>query len=384
MTEREAVIALNMVPGIGAIMVKHVKERFGSCAAAFDASEADLSAVPLIGPARSRIFFRSMHEADYAGEIARAARNGVALTTWDDPAYPAELLKIPDPPLVFYSRGDMAALSRPCISMIGTRRASIYGSETARRFAYQLAGAGYTVVSGLAHGIDTESHRGALQAHGTTVGVLGGALNCFYPKENTGLAKEMVENGGAVITEYPFGREPDRQTFPMRNRIVSGLSKGVLVIESPLNGGTMITVKLALEQGRPVMAVPGRVDSPSSQGCHRLIREGARLVTNADEVLEELNDLFTGMGARRPDVPGLGKVAPRASEDRPRAVLSPEERSVFSLLTPEGVGVDELVRRSGLDAGRVGAILIGLQIKRLARSLPGCRFASAAGAAGLG
>lgn len=383
MTEREAVIALNMVSGIGAILVKRLKERFGACAAAFEASEAELAAVPLIGPSRARSFYRSMRESDYAGEIARAERNGVALTTWDDPAYPAELLKIADPPLVFYSRGDMAALSRPCISMIGTRRASIYGGETARRFAYQLAGAGYTVVSGLAHGIDTESHRGALQAHGTTVGVLGGALNCFYPKENTGLAKEMVAGGGAVITEYPFGREPDRQTFPMRNRIVSGLSKGVLVIESPLNGGTMITVKQALEQGRPVMAVPGRIDSPSSQGCHRLIREGARLVTNVDEVLEELNDLFTGMGTRRPVAPGTDKAPPKVAEGRPRAVLSPEERSVFQLLTTEGVGVDELVRRSGLDAGRVGAILIGLQIKRLAKSLPGCRFATTAGA-GLG
>ena len=266
--------------------------KFGSFPAILSAGEQALRTVPTIGPERARRFYEAFCQLSLEKEIERAERLKVQLVTWVDPEYPPLLKAIADPPPVLYVRGDVSALSRPSVALIGTRHPTVYGRESARKFGYQLAGSGYSIVSGLAVGIDTESHTGAVQAKGITVGVLGGALDRFFPKENEALARQMIENGGAVISEYPFGRSPDRQTFPMRNRIVSGLSKGILVIEAPLGSGTLITVDQALEQGRLIMALPGRIDSPSSRGCHRILREGARLVTTADEVIEELQDLF--------------------------------------------------------------------------------------------
>ena len=374
MTERDALIAMNRVTGLGAITAKRMAARFGSLAAVFEASESDLLAVAGIGPDKAHQFWSDLRQMRADDELARAAKKGVRLITWVDPGYPALLKQIADPPLVLYVAGAVEALDRPAVAIIGTRRPTVYGRECARRFGFQLAGAGYTVASGLALGIDTEAHTGAVQAKGVTVAVLGGALDCLFPKENAGLARAMIECGGAVVSEYPFGRQPDRQTFPMRNRIVSGLCKGVLVVEAPLNSGTMITVGQALDQNRNVMAVPGRIDSPASQGCHKLLREGARLVTHADEVIEELQDLIAGM-RRTSEAPHAepGRTVPVARP--PESVLTPEERAVLAQLDVDGVPVDEVVRSSGLDAGRVNALLVGLQIKRQVRVLPGGRVA---------
>jgi DNA processing protein len=359
---------MNRVSGLGAITAKRMVERFGSFAAVFEAAESDLLSVPGVGPEKARSFASDLKGARSDDELETASKKGVTLVTWVDEGYPALLKQIADPPLVLYVAGAVSALDQPSVAVIGTRHPTVYGRETARRFGFQLAAAGYVVVSGLASGIDTEAHIGAVQAKGRTVAVLGGALDRLFPKENSGLARDMVAKGGAVVSEYPFGREPDRQTFPMRNRIVSGLCKGVLVVEAPLNSGTMITVSQALDQNRSVMAVPGRIDSPASQGCHRLLREGARLVTTVDDVIEELQDLLAGMkrseekrrapsesvGVRQPEVP-----------------LSPEERRVMALIEDEGALADELVRDSGLDAGTLNAVLVGLQIKRLIRLMPG-------------
>lgn len=380
MTEREALVALNLIPNMGAITAKRIAERMGSFVAALQASEKDLLAVPSIGRERAYAFAAAFRDVSPDAEIARADRLHVRLLTWVDSDYPPLLKQIADPPFVLYLRGEAEVLSRPSVAIIGTRHPTVYGRETARKFGYQLAGAGYTVVSGLATGIDAEAHTGAVLSGGATVGVLGGALDRFFPRENENLARKMVKGGGAVISEYPFGRAPDRQTFPMRNRVVSGLCKGVIVVEAPLASGTMITVGQALDQNRVVMAVPGRVDSPASQGCHRLLREGARLVTTADEVIEELQDLMGAMGRNPPGVPAVKETAARRAsaakkEGRPAPVLSPEERAVFGLLTEEGLSVDAVVRASGLDAGRAGSILVGLQIKHLAKALPGGRVA---------
>ncbi len=377
MTEREALVAMNMVTGMGAITAKRLLERMGSFAAALKATEAELAAVPSLGEVKARQFAQDFRTVAFEAEMARAERLHVRLVTWVDPDYPPTLKQIADPPLVIYLRGAVEALNNTCVAIIGTRHATVYGRETARRFGFQLAGAGYTVVSGLATGIDAEAHTGAVQAKGKTVGVLGGALDRFYPKENEALARSIVQNGGAIISEYPFGRAPDRQTFPMRNRIVSGLSKGVLVIESPLTSGTMITVNQALEQNRVVMAVPGRVDSPASQGCHRLLREGARLVTNADEVIDELQDLTACMRRETLSATKPADETPPSepASARPKPVLTEEERRVYELLTAEGNAVDEIVRASGIDTGKASSILIGLQIRRLAKALPGGRVA---------
>jgi DNA processing protein len=364
-TERDALIVMNRVAGLGAITVKKMAERFGSLGAALGMSEGELSGCPGIGAEKARRFCEDFRRLTADEEVERAEKKDVKLVTWVDEGYPEPLKQIADPPLVLYVAGTVEALSRPSVAIVGTRRASVYGRESARRFGYQLASAGYTVVSGLALGIDTEAHTGAVQAKGCTVAVLGGALDCLYPQENKTLARSIMDSGGAVVCDYPFGRQPDAQTFPMRNRIVSGLCKGVLVVESPLKSGTLITVNQALEQGRCVMAVPGRIDSPSSQGTNRLIREGARLVTTADEVIEELQDLMT---CARPAVEKKDVEAAR-----PEAPLSPDERVVMAVIEAEAVSIDEVVRGSGFDAGKVNALLVGLQIKRLVRSLPGGR-----------
>ena len=366
MTEREALIALNRVPGIGAVTVKRMQQAFGSAAAIFDASAGDLAQVYGIGPDRAAAFHRDFRAARFDDELARAERLHVTLVTWADPAYPAVLKEIADPSLVLYVAGDPAALAGTAVAVIGTRQASVYGRETARRLGYQLAAAGFVVVSGMARGIDTEAHTGALQAKGRTVAVLGGALDCIFPQENEGLARQMAAEGGAVVTEYPFGRQPDRQTFPMRNRIVSGLSRGVVVVEAPLNSGTMITVGQALDQNRTVMAVPGRVDSPNAAGCHRLVREGARLVTCAGDVAEELRELLPPRPRR-----GTAAAVPAAAAPAPpQPVLAEDERRLIALLDEER-HVDFLIRTSGLAAGRVNALLVGLQLRRLVTLLPG-------------
>lgn len=370
MNDREALIALNRVPGIGSVMVRRMQEAFGSVAAIFKASASDLAHVYGVGLDRANDFYREFRTVRYDDEMARAERLNVKLVTWVDEAYPAVLKEIADPSLVLYVAGDPAALSGTAVAVIGTRQASVYGRETARRLGYQLAAAGYVVVSGLARGIDTEAHAGALQAKGLTVAVLGGALDCIFPKENEGLAREMATAGGAVVSEYPFGRQPDRQTFPMRNRIVSGLSRGVVVVEAPLNSGTMITVGQALDQNRTVMAVPGRVDSPNAVGCHRLLRDGARLVTCADDVAEELQELLPR--PMRRDSPGAAAVAtaPTDAVRAPEPVLTDDERRLVGLLDEER-HVDFLIRTSGLAAGRVNALLVGLQLRRQVVLLPG-------------
>ncbi len=369
MTEREALIAMNMVPGLGAITARRMAERLGSLVAVFDASAAELAEVQGMSLEKADQFLAALRQVKVADEIDRAKRALVKLITWADEGYPAMLKQIADPPLVLYVAGSVEALDMPSVAIIGTRRPTIYGRETSRRFGYQLACAGYTVVSGLALGIDTEAHVGALQAKGRTVAVLGGALDRLFPRENQKLARDMTQKGGAVISEYPFGRQPDRQTFPMRNRIVSGLCKGVLVVEASTTSGTLITVGQALDQNRSVMAVPGRIDSPVSQGCHKLLREGARLVTTADDVVQELQDLLAGMrlrisGAKRTDEEGKTAAA------LPRAVLTPDEQAVMKQVDTQGTHVDEIIRGSGLDAGKVNALLVGMQIKRLVRLLP--------------
>lgn len=372
MTEREALIAFNRVQGIGSVTAQQIIEALGSLAAVFEASEETLQAISGIGVERALLLTQDLRRVSAEEELERASKTGVQIITWDDETYPALLRKITDPPLVLYVAGDVTALDTPSIAIVGTRHPTVYGRETARRFAYQLGVAGYTIVSGLAEGIDTEAHLGALKAKGKTVAVLGGALDCLYPKSNTKLAREIVTSGGAVISEYAFGRQPDRQTFPMRNRIVSGLSRGVLVVEAPVNSGTLITAGQGMDQNRSVMVIPGRIDSAASQGCHKLLKEGARLVTSPEEVIDEVQDLFIGRSARisteirKP----VSKMESR-EEKKPVPVLTAEERSVMVVVDDGGTPIDVVIRKTGLPAGRVNALLVSLQIKRLMKLMPG-------------
>ncbi|MDD2597597.1 MAG: DNA-processing protein DprA [Kiritimatiellae bacterium] len=384
MTEQEALVALNMMQGVGSMTVLRVMERFGSAAAFFDLTARELTTLQGVGSERAARIVAERGGIPYQQEIERAAGCRVTLVTLVDEDYPDLLRKISDPPPVLYVAGNPRVLKKTGCAVIGTRHATLYGKESARRFGYQLAAAGYSVISGFARGIDTEAHAGAVQAGGVTVAVLGSALDRMYPQENKQFAREIVEKGGAIITEYPFGREADRQTFPQRNRIVSGLSRGVLVIESPLKSGTLITVAQALEQGRTVMAVPGRIDSTASMGSNRLIREGARLVSSVDDVLEELQDLFAdvrmrprGGGSLQVEeqvLPHVQPGKPQMDSQAPETLLTGDERKVLVSISDEGSYADTIVRESGLEPGKVNSILVSLQIKRVIKVYPGGLF----------
>lgn len=353
MTERQAYVAFNLAEGIGSAGVAELVKSAGSVAAAWDAYPKKVS--------------RSGGEIDWEGEFALAKRRNVTILTPADDAYPARLRSVPGHPLALYVKGEVAALSKPMVALVGTRRPSEYGLRMAQRLASGLVDAGWGVVSGLALGIDAESHRGALDAKGVTVGVIGSGLDVFYPEENIPLARDMVKNGGAVASEFPFGRPPDRETFPIRNHVVAALAHGVVAVEAPLRSGTLITMSIAADLGRTAMAVPGRADSRSSAGCLQLIRDGAILVRNVDDVLEAMSEL----------IPNGGRNSNSAGERDPETPpYSPEEALVMLHAEKDGVSIDELVRLSGLPAERVNSVVMGLRIKGFLKFLPGNRVAS--------
>jgi DNA processing protein len=267
MTESDAFFIVNLISGIGPMRAKRLQERFGSLDRALVAREADLRTVQGIGQELAPKLANWESTVDFAGERRRAEELGLQVVTQADAAYPPALLEIYDPPLCLYIKGTIPEKWPRGIGVVGSRETSHYGLETAKKLGYQLAYAGVPVISGLARGIDTAAHLGALAAKGTTWAVLGCGLDKMYPPENDPLAAKIVESGGCLISELPLGTSPDKSTFPMRNRIVSGLSFGVLVIEAGRQSGALITARQALEQGRQVFAVPGRIDNPLAKGC---------------------------------------------------------------------------------------------------------------------
>lgn len=373
MTEREARIAFNMIPTVGAVTLDRLMAEVGGRA-------ADAYALyPEKKDWEGRL-------PDWEGEIARAEKMHVRIVTAVDPDYPPQLKEIASPPLALYVVGDVAALSQAGVAIVGTRRATPYGRETAERLASNLVGRGWAVYSGLARGIDAAAHRGALLAGGVTVGVLGGALDRFFPEENRDLARQMVEKHGAVVSEFPFGRPPDVQTFPQRNRIVSGLSRGVVAVECPIHSGTLITCSRAVEQGRAVMAVPGRIDSVASAGCLHLIREGARMVTCVDDIVEELSPLGRAPSAPPPartPLPSGGKTVrtPPPPKKRkppappPEAKISLEESLVLRAVPESGTTGDHVAAATNFPMSKVNALLVALRLKGRVRFLPGNRVA---------
>ena len=374
--EREAYVAFNLTDRIGSVKVAELALEHGSVAAAWLALPSKAS--------------RSGGEIDVRAEFALAKRYGVEIVTPADAAYPPRLLDQPSHPLALYVKGDVALLSSPSVAMVGTWRATPYGLDQAFRISRDLARSGWTIVSGLALGIDAESHRGALAADGKTVGVIGSGLDRFYPEENRALAREIVEKGGAVVSEFPFGRQPDQQTFPQRNHVVAALVRGVVAVEAPVKSGTLITTSLAADMGRVVMAVPGRVDARASSGCNALIRDGARLVRNASDVEEELSELLPAAKeppARRIRRRPKPKSSASAAESSPAAEPAPEpqapsappfsveEAMVMREVDAEGVHMDMLVRRTGLPAEKVNALCMALRLKGRVRFFPGNRVA---------
>lgn len=366
MTSREAYISLNQIEGIGPVRVRALCEALGSPEAVLAASPAELSGVRGVGPKVAENILSQRGGLDAGREEAAAAELGARLVTPVDGEYPEPLKNIYDPPLCLYVRGTLEKKDAQALAIVGTRRASHYGAAQADRLGYQISKAGFVVVSGLARGIDTAAHKAALKAGGRTLAVLGGALDKLYPPENRELAEEIAAHG-ALISEFPLGREPDRTTFPYRNRIVSGLSKGVLVVEAGVDSGAMNTADHALEQGRSVMAVPGRVDMDGARGPHRLIQNGARLIEDLADILKEFEFLFP---------PDEQARLVRQQDARQRLTLLPAEESVVrALWTEPEMDVDVLIRKTGLSSAQLMTLSMQLEMKRVIRRLPGRRLA---------
>ena len=371
MTDREAYVAFNLTEQVGSVKVGQLVEQFGSVTAAWENYPKKVS--------------RTGGEVDWQAEFKKAEKFGVTIVTPADEAYPELLRTAPGRPLALYVKGDVAALSKPAVAIVGTRRVTPYGADQAAKFAHDLAAKGWMILSGLALGIDAEAHRAALDAGGVTVGVLGSGLDQFYPPENRELAREMVRKGGAVVSEFPFGRTPDTQTFPQRNHVVAALAKGVLAIEAPPKSGTLITTGIAADLGRTVMAVPGRVDSRSSAGCLALIRDGARLVRHARDVEEELCGFLPGLEqplakkagakAKKTDAVRDEASAPAVRAACPPPPFSLEEALVMKHVDAEGVSMDRLVQLTKLPAAKVNALCMALRLKGRVRFFPGNRVA---------
>lgn len=366
----EHLVALNALPRIGPVRIRRLLDAFGSAEAVLTTPKDRLRRVDGIGTETAEVLGDWESHTDPAAELREVAERGLSLLTPDDEAFPAPLREAYDAPVLLYVWGKVEPRDRHAIGVVGTRRATIYGKNSTKKLAFQLADAGHTILSGLARGIDTTAHEAALAASGgRTVAVIGSGLAKIFPAENLGLAEKIADGHGAVVSEFPLHTAPDKQTFPQRNRIVASWSRALLVTESPAWSGSLITANLAAEYGRPVYAIPGPIDKPTSAGCNRLIRDGATLVTDAADILDDLG----GLGLERQVDRGL---QPASSDDHAPDTpeLPPEERAVLDALGEGESGIDRLIESTGLPAPTVTATLLKLEMKRLVLALPGFRY----------
>jgi DNA processing protein len=352
-------IGLSSIPGVGRVTFRKLVKHFGTPEGALSASHIELKIIAALSDKISTTI-KTFSWQEYAEqELEKAAAAGVFIITSDHAAYPAGLARTSDPPLYLYVRGELRPQDSNAIAVVGTRKPTLYGKTVTRRISHDLAASGFTIVSGLARGIDTEAHRGALEAGGRTIAVLGCGIDVAYPPENRALIDEICRSG-AVITENAFGTKPEAGYFPARNRIISGLSRGTVIIEAAEDSGSLITAKNAMEQGRKLFAVPGNVGSQNSRGPNSLIKQGAVLVESAADVLKEL-----GMTARS---------ANRDFRSAPLPSLTPEEEKAFQFITDEPKHIDVLMNESRSNAGKLGGVLINLELKGLVKQLPGKFF----------
>ncbi len=361
-------LALALTPGLGSRLSARVLRKFGSPDGAFRASLADLESCNLPAQAaqamvKKESFKRAEKELDGVRKISNCR-----LLNWTEPEYPQTLLQIYDPPVLLYVRGDVQVLNLPSLSIVGTRRPTLYGTQMAQRLGRELAARGLVIVSGLARGIDAIGHQGALDANGRAIGVLGTGIDVCYPKENKKLYEKVLERG-AIITEFPLRTHPAPENFPVRNRIVAGMPLGVVVIEGAQYSGSLITARLAMEFGREVFGVPGNVTQPVSFAPNQLIKQGAKLVTNADDVIEELPTPVRAalVQAEQPEAEQRNLLA--------AASLNGSEKKLYELLNAdEPKPIDDIVEHSGLNSSEVLATLFNLEMKGIIRQLPGKQF----------
>jgi DNA processing protein len=351
-------LGLSLVPQLGTVRIQQLLTAFGTAKNAWEATEKDLRDVGLPEQVLNSLL-KTRKTLDLASEIRKVEALGASLITWEDSSYPENLRFISDAPVLLYLRGQLYPTDMKALAIVGTRKASRYGLDAAHRMAYWLASQEVTIVSGMAMGIDAAAHQGALDAKGRTVAVLGSGIDKLYPRENEKLAHAIMAQG-AIISEFPIGMPPTANNFPRRNRIISGLSLGVLVAEAPEDSGALITAEAALEQGREVFAIPANIFNRTGAGCNRLIQEGAKLVMKASDVLDELAIAYS----KKVTKAKTEKIAPAGDL----------EKRILSLLDEEALHVDEITRQSGLSSADVVGTLTILELKGLAQSLGAMQY----------
>lgn len=372
MTDREAYIILNIISGIGPARVKSLCGHFGSVSNALQASPQELKSVQGIGNTLAESISCWKDNSNHEAEMELAEKAGAEIITLSDDGYPSALKEVHDAPLCLYVRGQMPSDSDCLLGVVGSRRITNYGRSMSEHLSRAAAYAGWTVVSGLAYGTDAVAHKAVVEAGGRTIAVLGGGLARIFPQDHVPLAKSIIEGGGAVISEFPMEFAPNRRSFPMRNRIISGLSKGVLVIEAGTTSGALITAKFALDQGRLVFAVPGQADNPQAKGCNSLIKQGAKLTESFDDIMEEFE--FLHELPLQSNYKVVDEHAVTNENYEPDLKVPEDEGRIIALLKNGDASADSLVAETGMGAGKLLSLLMKMEMKKLISQLPGKRF----------
>jgi DNA processing protein len=356
LNELEALLILTHLPCLGSIKIRLLMQTFGSAAAALHAPPDEIAALPGFGPKILQAWQEGLKAEHWRKNLQLAERLQAALIPFYSPDYPKRLLELPDHPLILYAQGQLLKKDQQCLAVVGTRQASVYGLEIALEVSRKLAQMGFTIISGLARGIDKAAHEGALQA-GRTIAVLGSGLAQVYPTENIGLAR-AIQQQGVVLSEFSMATPPDRQNFPQRNRIVSGISLGTILIEAPHHSGAMLTADRALKQGRPVFAFPGRVDQENFKGNHALIKEGkAKLIEGAEDVLKVFHDFSLPLVFKPNSVPLIA--------------LEREEQELLKLMPTQEASIEELAIHIQWPISKLNSLLMSLVLKKRIKEYPG-------------
>lgn len=353
-------LAWNKIPDIGPKRFYKLLEYFGSVENAWQAKSGEISKILNLSSKISSRLFEEKNNIIPERELDSVYKYKVNVLTIEDALYPKNLKTIHYPPPVLYFKGTIVKADKNSISIVGSRKATYYGKMVAEKLSKDLTLAGLTIISGMARGIDTAAHKGALSVNGRTIAVLGCGIDHIYPPENRRLAQEMQESG-AIISEFPLSTLPERQNFPRRNRIISGLSLGTVVVEAAEKSGALITADFALDQGREVFAIPGNINSPLSDGSHNLIKQGAKLVNNYQDILEEIHIVLSQKAGEKEMV-------------KENTSLTEEEKIIYRLITKEPIQIDEIIDTSNLSAGKVSEILLNLELRDLIKEIEGKRF----------